>query len=87
MELLIRIVGIGAAMRLTGKMLALAAEVRMTLIEVEQSSKGRVKQAGRYIFPLPGFFCQKASRLITIETPRKENFSIAPSFWPHLHIY
>jgi hypothetical protein len=40
MELRIRIVGMTAATRWTGKSLAMAAEVRMTLIEVKQSSKG-----------------------------------------------
>ncbi len=47
MELLIRIAIMDAAMRWTGKKLALAAEVRMTLIEVKQNSKGHVKQARR----------------------------------------
>jgi hypothetical protein len=44
-ELLIRMAGIGMAMRKTGEKLTLAPEVCITLIAVEQRNKGRVKNA------------------------------------------
>jgi hypothetical protein len=80
MELLIRIARMDAAMRRTGKKLALAAEVRMTLIEVEQSGEGRVKHARRSWLPLQSSFSHNAGRLIIIETLREENFFL--SFHP-----
>ncbi len=47
LEPLIRGSGIDAAMHRTGEKFALAPEVCIALLAVEQSDKGRVKRAGR----------------------------------------